>query len=648
MAIQEGTRLGAFEILTPLDAGGMGEVYRARDTKLGRDVALKILPEAMARDAERMARFEREARTLASLNHPNIAAVYGLEEPNGVRALVMELVEGETLAERISVAPARAGLKAGATTGERRSPMTTDDALPIAKQIAEGLEYAHERGVIHRDLKPANVKITREGKVKILDFGLAKVLDAQDSSVTMGPANSPALSTMATRAGMIPGTAAYMSPEQAKRQRVDKRTDIWSFGCVLYEMLAGRKAFEGKTISHMLAAVIKSEPDWTALPETTPPSVQTLVRRCLTKDPMQRLRDIGEARIAIEETLSGDAGTTLVPALAETTPAKPQEPALSAAKGSSLRRILPWAAAGIVVCLAAFAGWRFETRNRNVAPAPQRAPVLSHIPPPLNTTFRDFGFGAGPVVVSPDGRQLAFSATDQKGVTKLWVRPLGPKEPKAIPGTEDAASPFWSPDGSSLGYFADGELKTVNLANGNIQVLADAPCNGSGGAWSPGGTILFAPLCEGPLESIPSSGGKPSPATRLESGEMGHMSPAFLPDGQHFLYVSGLPWFGSHSIWMGSLGSSEQELVLKDASSPGFASGHLLFTRDNRVFAQPFDPATGKLAGEATALAKGQSYSVSSGALAFQRGTLDGRLQWYDRSGNQLGSVGPVAIYASV
>jgi len=347
MSLSQGTQLGPYEVLSPLGAGGMGEVYRARDTKLQRDVALKILPETMARDAQRMARFEREAQVLASLNHPNIAAIYGLEESNGVRALVMELVEGKTLAERISVAPglspASAGLKAGSTMAEHRSPMTTDDALPIARQIAEALEYAHERGVIHRDLKPANVKITPEGTVKVLDFGLAKVLDTQDSTATLATADSPTLSAMATQAGMILGTAAYMSPEQAKGQRVDRRADIWAFGCVLYEMLSGQKPFEGETISDVLAAVIKSEPDWTALPNTTPAGIQRLVRRCLQKDVRQRLQAIGDARITIEETLSG-TGVSPVEVHG-------QDAHATTGERKSPLRALPWAVAGLLAIM---------------------------------------------------------------------------------------------------------------------------------------------------------------------------------------------------------------------------------------------------------------------------------------------------------
>jgi eukaryotic-like serine/threonine-protein kinase len=296
MGLASGTRLGPYEILSPLGAGGMGEVYRARDTKLNRDVALKFLPEALAHDAERMARFQREAQVLASLNHPNVAAIYGLEESAGVRALVMELVEGQTLQERLGV---------GASVS-RQTPLPLDDALPIAKQIADALEYAHERGIIHRDLKPANVKITPEGTVKVLDFGLAKALDVDAStSSSSNVSNSPTLTAAATQAGVIIGTAAYMSPEQARGKTVDRRADIWSFGCVLYEMLSGHKPFEGETVTDVLAAVVRAEPEWDALPADTPQRLRELIHRCVTKDPKQRLQAIGDARIEIEETISG-------------------------------------------------------------------------------------------------------------------------------------------------------------------------------------------------------------------------------------------------------------------------------------------------------------------------------------------------------
>ncbi len=623
--LELGAMVAHYRLTGKLGEGGMGEVYRARDTKLQRDVALKILPEAMARDAQRMARFEREAQVLASLNHPNIAAIYGLEESNGICALVMELVEGKTLAERIH------GL-AGADS--RTVPV--DEVLTIAKQIAEALEYAHERGVIHRDLKPANVKITPEGTVKVLDFGLAKVLSPQDSAAALDPANSPPLNAMATQEGMLLGTAAYMSPEQAKGQRADRRADIWAFGCVLYEMLAGKETFEGETMSDVLAAVIRAEPDWTAIPESTPPPIQSLVRRCLQKDHRQRLQAIGDARITIEEALTGADSVAAVYDRRRSAQEK------SGPGRTRLQRIVPWVIAGLLAgaSITVVVLWKLA------APVSQDIAASFYIPPPPNTAFAEFGFVAGPVVVSPDGRQLAFSATDASGVTRLYVRPLASDNAQAIAGTEDATRPFWSPDGSFLGFFADQKLKTVNLANKNVVALADASCPDIGGVWSPSGTILFAPRCHGPLDGIPSSGGTPSPVTNPGSGKEVLGSPFFLPDGQRFLYMSTSGPSAPGSIWMGSLSSSERKLVLKGASSPEFASGYLMFLRDNRVFAQTFDPSTGVLTGEARAIADAQAFSVSTnGVLAYQGGSLEGRLEWFDRRGNPLGSVGPVAEY---
>src|SRR6516225_4297420 len=335
--LSAGTRLGPYEIVSPLGAGGMGEVYLARDTKLNRDVALKVLPELFARDAERMARFRREAQVLASLNHPNIATIHGLEESNGNCALVMELVEGPTLAERIAGATVGAGLAPPSgvrtPTGAHTTPATPfDEALPIAKQMAEGLEYAHEHGIIHRDLKPANVKVRPDGTVKILDFGLAKALEQTPAASSFS--DSPTISAAASREGMILGTAAYMSPEQARGKTVDRRCDIWSFGAVLFEMVSGKQAFAGEDVSHTLAAVIMKEPDWNALPATTPASIRRLVRRCLHKDPKQRLRDIGDARIAIEEALTGSPDVGAV-----------REPPRHPAPSPTWRQVLPWALA---------------------------------------------------------------------------------------------------------------------------------------------------------------------------------------------------------------------------------------------------------------------------------------------------------------
>ncbi len=636
MSLSSGTKLGPYEITGQLGAGGMGEVYRAHDSKLNRDVAIKVLPEAFAADPQRMARFEREAQVLASLNHTNIAAIYGLEESGQTRALVMELVEGRTLAERIG---ASARPTSGAMSGSVGAihELTQQEKLQIARQVAEALEYAHERGVIHRDLKPANIKITPDGAVKVLDFGLAKAMGPDEISRDIS--NSPTLSAAMTQAGFIVGTAAYMSPEQAKAKPVDRRADIWAFGVVLYEMLAGKKAFEGETVSDVLASVIKSDPDWSALPPETPASVQRLIRRCLNKDPKQRLRDIGEARITIEETLSG---TGVSPVFEHG-----QDAHATTAARPAPQRLLPWVVAGvaIVALIAVIALWKSS------APALQASPVLSYIPPPPNTTFRYFGFGAGPVVVSPDGKQLAFAATDESGKTMLYVRPLDADKATVVAGTEDSASFFWSPDSNSVGFFADGKLKTVNLSNGNVQVLADVTISSCDnfGAWSSSGTILFNAACNSTLKQISSSGGAARAAIQLESGQIGQYAPAFLPDGRQFLFAARAKT-GTYSIWLASLDSGKQKLILKDATLPEFSSGYLFFTHDRRrVFAQRFDPATGKLTGEAAPLANAVDFSVSAaGVLAFQGGTFQGRFEWYDRSGNVLGSVGPVGMYMSV
>jgi len=604
MALTSGTRIGSYEILAAVGAGGMGEVYRARDAKLGRDVAIKVLPASFARDAERMARFEREAKVLASLNHPNIATIHGLEDSNGAHALVMELVEGPTLADRIA-------------TG----PIPVEEALRIARQIADALEYAHERGVVHRDLKPANIKISRDDAVKILDFGLAKAVEGDASSMDM--ANSPTLTHMATMQGVLLGTAAYMSPEQAKAKPVDRRADIWAFGCVLYEMLTGKMAFSGETVTDTLAAVIKEEPDWTLLPTSTPLSVRVLLQRCLQKDPKQRLRDIGDARISLDEAISGE-------------PESSTSAALAAPVSAPLwRRALPWVITGVFAVVAAGIGtWAWLAPRRTAEP-----PALAYIPAPSGTSFRSFGFGAGPVVVSPDGRELAFSATDQKGATQIWVRPLANAAATALAGTDDGAMPFWSADGLSLGFFADNKLKTVAIGSETVQTLGDANCIQLGGAWNSQNVILFVPRCGGPIDRISASGGTPQPVVQPATGAVLVGQSAFLPGGTEFLYRSeGKD--GSVSARMASLASGKSKLVLGNAESPQFASGDLLFSRDGKIFAEQFDPESGKMSGSALPLAEALNFSASgNGVLALQGGTADARLEWFDRTGNSLGTI---------
>jgi eukaryotic-like serine/threonine-protein kinase len=632
----------------------MGEVNRARDTKLNRDVALKVLPEILARDPERMARFEREAQVLAALNHPNIAAIYGLEESGSVRALVMELVEGQTLAERIrgdSVGEHLHGapVSTQAREGRKGPPLPLDDALPIARQIADALEYAHERGIIHRDLKPANIKITPEGAVKVLDFGLAKALEPTVAASSPPPAmgtsplqNSPTLSAAATQAGMILGTAAYMSPEQARGKIVDRRADIWAFGCVLYEMFSGKRVFEGETVSDTLAAVLTREPDWNALPADTPARIQELIRLCLTKDPKQRLRDIGDARITIEETISG-----AVAPVYDRRPGEADVAAHRAALQPGWRRALPWAAGfmsgAIVMGLVA--------RRYLSSGTPAAQPISASIVAPAGSSFRFVGFESG-LALSPDGQRLAYIAATGEGKTALWVRSLNSPSGQPLPGTEGASSPFWSPDSRFIGFFSEGKLKKVDVTGGAPTAICDAYAGG--GTWNRDGEILYG---SGTIYRVSAAGGTPVPVTRLNAArkERSHQWPYFLPDGRHFLYLGGDPYAppesGINRIFVASLDSKESKFLVKSNSGAAYASGYLLFLRGTTLMAQKFDPQHLELSGDAFPLAgqvlfddfqsKGQ-FTVSANGLMAYAGSSQGtglKLEWFDRSGKRLGEV---------
>ncbi len=454
MAIEPGTQLGQFEVLSPLGRGGMGEVYRARDSRLSREVALKVLPEALAKDADRVLRFEREARVLASLNHPHIAAVHGFEQGDGHRFLVLELVPGLTLAERLA-----------------KGPIEVREALTIARQIAEALEEAHSKGVIHRDLKPANVKITPEGRVKVLDFGLAKAMGMDEPSEA-SLEDSPTLDRVDS-AGVILGTAGYMSPEQARGYVVDKRADVWAFGCVLFEMLAGRRLFSGPSSTDALAAVLTAEPEWARLPERTPPLVRSLLRRCLQKDKASRLHDIADARLEIEDALREEI-SGIVPAPRSRPPFDP-------------RRALTHALAFVVGGLAGAALVSALAR-----PKPVASTGRFNINLPAESVLRNALQGVLPIVLSSDGTRIAYVGQRPDGRNQVFVRRMDRLTPEPVAGTEGAIMPFLSPNGEWLGFMSEGKVKKIPLAGGQASVICDAP-DPRGASWGEDGTLLLAP-----------------------------------------------------------------------------------------------------------------------------------------------------------
>src|SRR5580700_8406638 len=549
MPISTGTRLGTYEILSAIGAGGMGEVYQAHDTKLGRDVAIKVLPEAFAHDPERLSRFQREAKTLAALNHPNIATIYGLEQSNGTSYLVMELVPGDTLAQRI----------------KREGAVPVEESLTIGKQIAEALEYAHDHGVIHRDLKPANVKLTPEGKVKVLDFGLAKAFAGDASTEDIG--NSPTLSMAATMQGVILGTAAYMSPEQARGKTVDKRTDIWAFGCVLYELLTGKAAFHGEDVTDILAAVVRAEPDWTALPANISPSIRVLLQRCLRKDRRQRTPDAATIRIEIEDAIAApkDFGATQ-----------------AAPVTRGWRERLAWpVAAGVLALIVIALGIGFVLR----APKPQ---LPMHLSAEIGVDASLFtGFGSS-VILSPDGKRLALvaSGTDQK--QRIYVRSLDQLQATVLSGTENASDPFFSPDGQWLGFFGDGKLKKISVQGGEAVTLGDAS-NDRGGSWGEDGTIVFAPNTRVALSKVSSAGGTSQPLTTFDkqAGEVTQRWPQVLPGGKAVLFTSSTHGYNydDAEIVVYSMTSGQRKTLLRGGFYARFlASGYLVYMHGGTLF----------------------------------------------------------------
>ena len=592
-----------------IGAGGMGEVYQATDTKLNREVALKVLPEQFAKDADRMARFKREAQVLASLNHPNIAAIYGLEEDNGIHALVLELVEGPTLAERIS---------------EGAVPL--EEALGIARQIADALEAAHDQGVIHRDLKPANVKVREDGQVKVLDFGLAKALEGELTEEEVG--NSPTLSIAATRAGVILGTAAYMSPEQAKGKKADRRADVWAFGVVLFEMLTGKRLFTGENISEILAHVITKEPEWDLLPDDAPPAIRKLLSRTLQKNPKQRLQAIGEARIALAEYEADSAASVLM-----TSPAAAELPAW--------KRWTPWAAASAamtVIALVTLWGWLGGTPP---VPQPQRFLVEMSGEAELHLVT------GSAAALSPDGSRIAYAATaDSKRM--LYVRPADQLEGTPLSGTEGAQTPFFSPDGQWIGFFTDRELKKVSVMGGAPITLCETQQN-RGGAWGPDDTIIFAAHTTAGLSRIPATGGEPVEISTPGEEERSHRWPEFLPGGTKVLFTAQPPSvnFNEANIEVLDLESGERTVLHRGGTYPKYLpTGHVAYVHEGTLFVAPLDLDRLELTAPPAPIIEGIASNGANGGAQFafsQNGHLlyfrgrptggDLSLVWVDEKG---------------
>jgi len=614
-----GQTLSHYHITGKLGAGGMGEVYRARDSRLNREVAIKVLPEGFAQDAERLARFQREAQVLASLNHPNIASIYGLEESGQVYALVMELVEGPTLADRIAA-----------------GPLPLEEALPIARQIAEALEAAHERGIIHRDLKPANIKVTPDGNVKVLDFGLAKVFEEQPGNPDLS--HSPTL-MHGTQAGVILGTAAYMSPEQAKGKAVNKRADIWAFGCVLYEMLTGMQVFSGETLTDTLAAVVRAEPEWSALPAATPGVIRKLLGRCLTKDVKQRLRDIGDARIEIEEAMAAGTdeplvGTDQIVALQPT---------------SRWRRLLPWAIATLAVLTALLVIAYRANRSPDGAAAVKQfvlAPPAEGIPVALSAPC---------LLLSPDGTRLV-STVKVSNSWQLFDRLLNSPAARPIDGTQGAMDPFFSPDGQWLAFFANGLLKKVPLSGGAPETICNAQ-NARGGVWASDNTIIFTPGTDGPLSRVPASGGPIEVISTLavNNKERSHRWPDVLPGGKAILfsvaYEVGNP-LDDASVAVMDLATGKHKTIIHGAGFPRYVpTGHIVYARGGAILAVPFDAERLEVTGTPVTIQEGvvmraengrAQFSFSrAGDLAYVAGRTDDSddvrypLVWVDRRGGE-------------
>jgi serine/threonine protein kinase len=619
MALTQGTKLGPYEIQSPLGAGGMGEVYRARDTRLERIVAVKILPSHLSEDPEAKQRFDREARTISSLNHPNICTLHDVGHQDGVDYLVMECLEGQTLADRL-----------------RKGPLPIEQVLRYAIDICEGLEKAHRCGVIHRDLKPGNIMLTKVG-AKLMDFGLAKasVANAAAASNHTVTTSTPPGSHPLTAQGTVVGTFQYMSPEQVEGKPADPRSDIFALGAVLYEMTTGQRAFEGKTAASAMAAVLEREPaPITSLQPMTPPAFERLVKACLAKDPDDRWQTAHDVKLQLKQISEG--GSQITSSAAVVAPRK------RTSKPSWIVAAV-WA---VVAGLALF--FLYQAKQ-------QQLPVLRvEINPPDKMQFNLSGDHGGPAVISPDGRYIVFSAYGSSGA-QLYLRALDSTSPQALPGTVGAMFPFWSPDSRSIAFFTDDKLKRMEVSGGTPVTICGSTL-GRGGSWNQDGTIVAALSYNTGLSRVPASGGTPTPVTAIDGVHYSsHRWPWFLPDGKHFLYIAvkhNAPTSPETAVFLASLDGKEDRLLFHTLSNAIYASGRLLFQRENSLVTQTFDLSNGKLSGEPQTLSENVQFDAglwrmnlsasTDGMLLYASGTASGTeiLTWYDRSGKRLGTVG--------
>jgi eukaryotic-like serine/threonine-protein kinase len=626
MPLTAGTKLGPYQIQSPLGAGGMGEVYKAKDTRLDRTVAIKILAAHLSTSPEIKQRFEREARTVSSLNHAHICQLYDVGSQDGTEFLVMEFLEGETLADRL-----------------RKGPLPLGELLKISMETAEALHVAHRAGIVHRDLKPGNIMLTKSG-AKLMDFGLAKpaipgaasaapLLSAVNTTSMASPVASP--NSPLTTAGSILGTILYMSPEQIEGRDIDARSDIFSFGAVLYEMATGQRAFEGKSQITVASAILEKDPEpIRAKNPSMPAALDYLVTTCLAKDRDERFQSAQDVRLQLKGISAAGTSTGGVNPAASS-----DRPAVS---GNSWKL---YAALGVLaLLLAGQTISNFVTKR----PGDNSPSVRAYIPPPPGTAFRiSGGLDVGPVAISPDGKTIAFTAVDGKGLTQLWTRALDSVDATPLPGTNDASFPFWSPDSQYLAYSADGQLMKIRATGGDAQMLADGLGTETGrGSWGANGTILFCKNYWGPIYSVPAFGGTVKTETRLAANESAHDEPSFLPDGKHFLYSTRVsPERGR--IKIGEVGGIDRASVeIGVGAGPKYADGRLLFIRDSRIQAQDFDLKTWKLSGDPQDLGEAGYFSISTtGILVYNEGSEMSELSLYDRSGNFIAKLGAEALY---